>query len=48
MFDNRYFLPRVASDDPRRFVERDPARNARRSLTRALGRRSTAQAVEAR
>ena len=30
MFDNRYFLPRVVSQDARRLVQRDPARTTRR------------------
>ena len=48
MYDNRYFLPRVPSPEPRHLVERDQAREARRSLSRTFERRQAAQPAGAR
>lgn len=48
MFDNPYFLPRLPSPAPRHHVERDQARDARRSLSRIFARRQAGQPLEAR
>jgi hypothetical protein len=57
MFEHRFFYPRTsAGDDARHLVERDPARTARRQLTRSVDhgvirpqmRRRVTQPAEAR